>query len=54
MLVCLLSIEVACATATLSTCSLAWSAVSARVRIRAGTLNYVKRIGENWVALRAG
>ena len=42
--VCLLSVAVACATA--STCSLAWSAVPARVRIRAGARNYdiVKRI----------
>jgi len=37
----ILSVAVSCGTARLSTCSLAWSALPARVRIRAGTRNYV-------------
>jgi len=40
----LMSAYLACATARLSTCSLAWSAVMARVWIRAGAWNYVTRI----------
>jgi len=41
---CLLSIAVACVTARLSTCLLAWSAVLVQVRIWARARNYVKWI----------
>jgi len=40
----ILSVYLVCATASLSRCSLAWSAVPAWVRIWAGAWNYVIRI----------